>query len=390
MASSNKVHKRALIIHPEGNTFSNPSLKCIVDLLIEKGFTVDIRHCISPSVMPDREGIRYFPYGKIYRKVKSFVFDRWINRVLMYISVAWENTVHYKNNDVIIAVDRLGLIEAYILNKLTKTPYIFISFEIMFAEETSREFKGIEKTASKNIKGWVAQDSDRANALVIENGLSVSNLFTLPLASSKNGTLQTKRLRDILGINPDKKVAIAIGSMEDWTMINEVLASVGKWPDDWCLIIHDRYGDTGNTLKKSGIDITQMINKKIFISNKSADAVDDLGAILSGVDVGLTFYKPLYTSPFVGKNLEILGLASGKISTHLRYGIPVIMNNIGMYAAEATKHKFGLVIDHPDSLADCLAVGIPEDTSQHAIDYFSRILDFDNYKEELYNRLFST
>lgn len=36
--------KRVLIIHPEGNSFNNPTMKAIIDLLLDNNFEITIRH----------------------------------------------------------------------------------------------------------------------------------------------------------------------------------------------------------------------------------------------------------------------------------------------------------------------------------------------------------
>jgi len=300
-----------------------------------------------------------------------------------------EKNLIYKKYDLIIGIDRLGLLEADILSRIDKTPFVYISFEIMFEDETSPRFKSLEKSASKDVSAWLVQDEVRAEFLQKENQLDISKKFLLPLASSGMGTHSDQRLRDSLGIPENKKVAIVIGSISNWSMATQLIKCAANWPDSWVLIIHDRYGRTTELLKGELSSLSYLVNKKIYISNAATDMVDDMGGILEGISAGLAFYEADYSSPYTGKNLEHLGLASGKISTYLRYGIPVLMNEIGLYADEAREFQFGWVVDSPEQIKDCLENIDTGQYSKNAIEYFSRKLDFNNYKKNIYSNFLS-
>jgi len=380
--------KRALIIHTDGNSFNNPTLKCIIDLLLEKGCEIDLRYPESDAPMPCYEGIRFLPFGVWLRRWKSHVFDRYCSRPLVFLSVLVEKFVYYKKYDLIIGVDRQGLIEASVLNKITKTPYVYISFEIMFEDETSARYKSLEKEASKGVAAWLVQDEERAGQLQRENLLNPSNKILLPLASAGVGVVKVDRLRDRLGIANTKKVAIAIGSISSWSMTNQILECVADWPEEWVLIVHARYGKTRELLAGELAALADLLDRKIFISNAATVMVDDMGSILAGVSVGLAFYRPEYGKSYygyyIGKNLEHLGLASGKISTYLRYGIPVIINEVGLYAGETRQFRFGCVIEQPEQIKECLDEISREEYRHNARKYFVDKLDFDIYRDEIW------
>lgn len=382
--------KRILIIHTDGNSFNNPSLKCIIDLLLEKGCEIDLRYPESDAPMPSYEGIRFLPFGIWLRRWKSRVFDRYCSRPLVFLSVLVEKFVFYKKYDLIIGVDRQGLIEASVLNKITKTPYVYISFEIMFEDETSARYKSLEKEASKGVAAWLVQDEVRAGQLQRENLLNPSNKILLPLASAGVGVAKVDRLRDHLGIPNDKKVAIAIGSLSKWTMASQILKCVADWPEEWVLIVHARYGRTRELLAGELAAFADLLDRKIFISDAATEMVDDMGSILAGVSAGLAFYKPEYGrnyyAYFIGKNLEHLGLASGKISTYLRYGVPVIINEVGLYAEETRQFRFGCVVERPEQIKDSLDEISHEEYRHNARDYFVKKLDFNIYRDKIWSR----
>jgi hypothetical protein len=178
-----------------------------------------------------------------------------------------------------------------------------------------------------------------------------------------------------------------IGSVAGWSMAGRILRSVADWPEEWVLIVHERYGRTRIALGSEFASIEPFIGLKIFVSETATARVDEMSHVLAGVAVGLAFYEPDYNSYHTGRNLTYLGLASGKISTYLRHGIPVIVNNIGLYADEALRHGFGRVVVAPEDIGANLDTCLGEDYRSNAQEYFLNKLDFNNFREQLWSRL---
>ena len=387
MSAGGNGPRRVLIIHTDGNSFNNPTLKCVIDLLLENGCQVDLRYPRTHAPMPEREGIRFLPFGINLWRLKVAIFDRLSWRWLAELSVLLERIFLYRRYDLIVGVDRQGLVEAGILHRSTGTPHVFFSFEIMFESETSARYKALERESAKTVSLWVVQDESRARLLETENGLSPSCKFLLPLASAGCGAQDANRLRDRLGIPADRKVAIALGSVSGWSMTDRILQGVADWPEPWVLIVHERYGRTRELLRTQLVQYAHLVGRRIFISDVAADMVDDLGSILSGVSVGLAFYEPDFKTPYTGRNLANLGMASGKISTYLRYGVPVILNDIGLFPGEARRHGFGRVVADPgaigsqlDQCGDALHVG-------NARRYFAEQLDFNIHARRVWSAI---
>lgn len=381
--------KRVLLIHPEGNTFNNPTLKSVVDLFRDKNVHLTIRYQLGLSPMPVSPGILLLPIGKIQQKVKNVVFNRLCWEWLAYLYVSLEQIFVYKKYDLIVGVDRQGLIEAGMLYRLVKTPFVFFSFEIMFESETSKHFKSIEKKMAQYVKQWFVQDEIRAFYLQKENNLNPAIKTLLPLASSGTAEKHGARLRDQLGVPISRKVAIAIGSISDWSMVREIVSSVLKWPEDWVLIIHDRYGKTETELEKLGCDINDVPKGRVFLSNHSSMLVDNMSDVLAGVSAGLALYRPNYNGPYTGDNLRYLGLASGKISTYLRYGVTPVMNDIGQYSSLAKIHGFGLIVEDADGIGILLETLTESAWSARARArlFYKEFLDFNNYRDLVWSKL---
>jgi hypothetical protein len=379
--------KRVLLIHTDGNTFNNPTLKCVVDLLLDHGVAVTIRYPASPAPMPQLPGITCLPFGRLYRAIKSLIFNRLCSKQLSWLSVWFERIFLYEKYDLVIGVDRQGLIESGLLFKMTGTPFVFFSFEIMFESETSAAFKSLERSAAQFVRQWFVQDELRARHLQRENSLDPATRSILPLASSGPGMADSVRLRDRLGVPLERKVAITMGSLSAWSMTREIISSVTAWPDDWVLVVHERYGQTTKTLEALGLDPGLIPEGKVYLSSHATTMVDGMGGILAGVSAGLAFYRPDYSGIYTGKNLEYLGLASGKISTFMRYGVPTVMNEVGLYSVLAREHGFGLVAKDAANIGTLLPLLADSSWGESARRFYDVHLDFANYRDSVWEKL---
>jgi hypothetical protein len=379
--------KRVLIIHPEGNSYTNPTMKCIIDLLCDNGVGVHIMHKRTAAPMPPYRCVSYSSWGRYWAKLKNIALIKLSSQLLSSIIFMFEAALLPKRFNLIIGVDREGLLQASFYSLILKKPYIFFSYEIMFEEETSARFKRIERIASEGILKWFVQDSERASMLAKENDLDPARCVTLPLASKGIGKLPCNRLRDELGIRKDLKVGMIMGSLSDWSMSHDILKTIALWPEDWCLIVHYRYGQTKRYIQDTELDLAKYLGKNLFLSDSPVQMVDDMGYLLSGVSAGLAFYKAVFSDRFTGKNLEYLGLASGKISSFLRYGVPVVMNQIGMYALLAEEHGFAVCVDGLAELPCALKQIEKPEYSAAAKKFFSSQLDFSLYEHTVWCEL---
>ena len=362
-------------------------MKAIVDLLLDEGVDVTIRYRGNIAPMPPYRNVIMKPWGRLFGKLKNLVIEKWNSSLLLSFTMHFEAAILRGKYDLIFGVDRQGVIEAGWWSRYLKVPYWFLSFEIMFLCETSRRYKQLEAIAARYSSRWLIQDEVRGELLKEENNLDKKKRIVLPLASKGMGVCGMARLRDKMGIPLDKNVAIMMGSLSDWSMSPAILRSVSDWPEEWCLLVHERYGQTQKYLSKLIAEGYTIDVSRIYVSNTAVDCVDDMGDILSGVAVGLAFYSPQPFSRFTGKNLEFLGMSSGKIATFLRYGLPVVMNKIGLYAERANEHGFGVVVECPEHIGAALGQHAFAAMGDNARAYYKNSLDFTNYQHDLWREL---
>lgn len=373
--------KHIFIIHPEGNATNNPTINCLINFFLDQQFKITYIISGNPNY-PSIEGVTLINRSEVIEKLKRKLFNKYClifpSKLFSFI----RNLNSFKKYDLIVSVDREGLIEASTLSQFLKVPLLHLSFEIYFASETSKKFKKIEIEASKRISHLIVQDEIRAQALIEENHLLNSCISHVPVSSKGLGEYSAIRLRDDLGIPLNKKVAIFMGSLYPWTMFKQVIEQVGALPNDWVIIVNERYGQANQYLLELGVN-QSLIDSKVYVSNVPVESVDKMGYVLSGIDAGLAFYNPTYDDPSTGQNLVKLGLASGKISTYLRYGVPIVVNDIGLISDMTRKQKFGVVVENLAKLPNALLdLDNMKNASDNAKKFFNERLDFSLYQDE--------
>jgi len=374
--------RAVLVFHPEGNPDNNPTLHAWLVGVTSMGFEVTVIAQVREH-QAHNGSYRLRTYGRWYSKLIRTLVDQtgsaWLARLVTRIRFY---TLLARKASHLVGIDRYGLIQAWSFLSGPSQRLGFLSFEIDFAEEIGRTAKQAERRASRDVSWWVSQDSLRAQMLCRENGLDMAKGVTTAVASSGRAASSAARLRDDLGIPKNVKVVMSMGSLAAWTMLPEILNSVELWPADWVLLVHERYAKTEESLA-SLTPNRVLAPGRIYLSAHRAASPDDLAYVLSGVDLGLAFYAEQPGHPLLGKNLRYMGRSSGKISTFVRHGIPVVSNLGAPVSQDLDEFAAGLTCASPDLLPEVLTRMNPQDYRDGAYAYFDQVLDFAQTKETL-------
>ncbi len=348
--------RRIMLIHPEGNFRNNPSLSGIIEILAEQGYQVDV-YCplragldqsppcagvrvFNPSV--DRKGLE--DYSVIFLTPSEDPINEYRQIILEKLPVY----------DLIIGVDR-GIVEASIISQILEKPLGLISYEIWFERETSTEFKYKERMACRNLSFAVCQDNIRSTLLSIENDLSPELLINIPVAGRKYSSIERDfDLHDRLGIPHSEKVALYIGDLASaWSGIYEILPRARNFPSSWHLVLHHRYGQEHLGAILHILKQAQLPN--VHVSPYPSLSFEALPNLLCNADLGFVNYLPLAGDITANDNLRFIGMASGKASSYLQHGVPVLINQVGELSNKIREFHVGHVIEGFDQLPDALA-----------------------------------
>lgn len=376
--------KNILIIHPEGNIFNNPNLLSIANTL-SKDFMVDV---LMPFNNIETESkFKTIFYKKIWDNFKFKFF------FMHYLFFYFFRFFHdFKKYDYILGVDREGIMSASILSKKYNCPYSLISYEIMFKDETSLSFKKDEIDSCRNIKFAIVQDKVRGNLLSKENFIPIEKLIYIPVASSGKAKVNNKTflLYDILDIPKSKKLLIFTGSVASWTCIDEILVQAKDFlPENWVLVIHDRYGEAEKNINKMNLD--SLVNEKVYLTSRGKLNFHELDYLLSDADLGIVSYRADRSSRYTGENISNIGMSSGKFSTYLKNCLPVVIYNSDELAKEVQENKLGFSCNDLIFLKDFLLnFKSKMEYETQCENYFNTKLSFDNYSKLLKDSLDSS
>jgi hypothetical protein len=129
------------------------------------------------------------------------------------------------------------------------------------------------------------------------------------------------------------------GNLQSWASRDELEEMVSYWPDDYCLVIHNR-SKVQKTLERYLRRLTE--TGKIFISAQPVGR-KEMCALVSSADFGLAPYKPVPGDLWTGNNLYHLGFASGKISYYALCGLPMLARPLPVFEREFSSYKCGKI-----------------------------------------------
>lgn len=372
------MKKKILIIHPEGNIFNNPNL---YEILIFLNIHFDVNVLLPKLEINHKDKKNTFPcklieYSAIYNNENLILKEDLLFDFLERYAL--------DEYDFMIGVDRVGIYVTYAIHCLYNIKYGYLSYEIFFEKETSKKFKSIEKFACKNIEFAIIQDKQRGLNLHKENDIPFEKMLYMPVAGSTKYPYQKSYfVYDLLNIEYTKKMIIYTGSIASWSCFSLLFESISI-PEDWVFVIHDRYGSSFEKLSGMVKDLPA----NVYFLDIELFSNHDMHKILHSADLGLALYCPDFLSPYTGKNISDLGLSSGKISTYLQNGLPIVTTYNKVLLEYLSEYSIGYMINEITEL-EMLLVEYQDNIHCHedCINFFDAILSFKNSEESFLSRI---
>src|SRR5262249_42523320 len=237
-------------------------------------------------------------------------------------------------------------------NRWSKRPLVYISFELMFADEDGEPaLKVLERDACKRVQLLLIQDEERAEAFCREKDFPAERAVMVPGAPPDRQVGKSDYLRKSLGTPPQKRIVLFCGNLQCWSSRDELADTVFNWPEEFCLVVHsfsvvdseikpylDRYKRTG----------------RIYVTAGPVDR-EELPRLIASADYGLAPYLPVATHHWTtGKNLYPLGLASGKVAYYALCGLPMLARSLPVFDREFAIYGCGKVYHHPSETGNLL------------------------------------
>lgn len=389
MKNSTFSGAKIAFFEPDADMTTNPSLMCLLEELTIAGASVDVFMPMPDGYPQAKTNFNIYPFpkkisfwsGNIRLSLNSYLKD-----IQYYIKEqVWRSSsiLKKKNYDLVFGVNDKGLIKAAHYLRNNRTPIIYLSYEIYFWDElltyVDYKEKRLEVKASQLVDLVVIQDERRAELLARENNIDEKKFAYLPVAPRLTKKFNNSQyLREKFEIPNEKIVVLHSGSFENWTYPEELLNNAKKWPNNVVLVIHTRY-KLDRKDKYFNI-ITEQKPRNIILSTDPLDN-ESYEKMICSADIGLVLYKQIPKSKYVQKNIETIGLSSGKFSYYMKYGLPTIAIGPKTYTELLKEYKFGFSIKTFDEMSYALTKTISNYSkySKEAYRLFSEKLAFDLY-----------
>jgi hypothetical protein len=309
--------ERIAIFHPEGNIANNPHLLAFVRALHQKGYKVDVLskyQAVNPYQQTGQDSYNLF----LLPKTSDFP--------LFFNSYAF-----------IFGVDD-GIIAAKAQADFLDVMYAHISYELFFDDEINTNMINTHyqsKIAAQGACFSILQDSQRATLYSDEYNVPLSSIYIMPAAG--NGIIsycKSDYLHRIFNLHSDTRILLHMGSIASWTMVDWLVSMAYTMPENWVLVIHGRYGN-----KESG----KIVAKRVYVTDTAIADFSDLKQLIQSASCCAAMYQPDPGSIYTGKNIQYIGLASGKFSTALQHGIPVLVRSGSMMGDLVNMYHAGVV-----------------------------------------------
>jgi hypothetical protein len=278
----------------------------------------------------------------------------------------------------VIGVDPDGLMLAHTLAR--GAALVYYSLELLLSYEltspTERQLKSEERELSRMAAFVIVQDEVRGRLLAEDNGLALDRLVHVPNAPLGPPRRQPSWFwHDRFDLPRDARVVIHSGSLGDWTGVEAIVGSANDWPLPWRLVIHTRYDAESSSYVdqlRSRSDPT-----RVFFSLKPVKR-QEYEPLIDGADAGVAFYVPHAGSAFTQRNVQTIGLSSGKLAYYARAGLPVVVNRASSVADLVESCSMGVAVDDARGIRDALeCVSADYDRfSGGAMRFFDERLDF--------------
>ena len=383
---------RVAVFEPDPDLATNPSLTCLLEALTRKGVQVDVFMPSDDARYPTFNSFatRYpFPKplslwsGELRKTLANWWARMWRFRV--------DRAFAERAYDLIVGINSLGLIVGCDYAQRFNLPLVYMSFEIFFRDELSsfREIREKEREciASRLADLVIVQDQWRAQLLTVENGLATEKLEYLPVSpSGSKKVAHSDYLRRRFHLADSQIIVLHAGSFTDWTYAEELLESAAHWPKDFTLVIHTRYKPktTDRYIRKVG---AQKLSNVILSTDPLPP--DSYEQLVASADMGLVLHKPMPPDRHTQKNIQTIGLSSGKFSYYMKYGIPVISINQRSYEHLSADYGFGENIASPSEIPKALerVWSNYDHYRKEAQRLFSERLDFDIHWPRIASRI---
>jgi len=400
VADTTQGAKRVALYFFEGHVSVSPTIQSVCSFLVERGYAVDLfTRMPQRSFAPEEKmaGVEVFPYvhrrsivvSFLYRLMQFFRMKKWRRFDVLYemwrFSQYARSVSRKKDYAARIGVDPVGLFAASF-----STPkgldYLYLSLEIEkvdASDNVSRLVKAAEIVCQQDAAVTLVQDTFRRELLVRENHLEGQDHTFALLPNSPRGIGDAGRLHwfdEKFGFSPTTKIALSAGMISELVLSRELAAQISK-TDAYVAVFHERaFRRIEDDEYLRVVDVAGA--GKVFLSLEPVK-YSQIDLVYRSADIGLVFYDGT-----VADNVAYILGASGKLSQFLKYGRPIIANDLPGFRELVEEYGCGVVIEKMDDLNAAVKTIFADYAkfSENAAHCYRDVYEFDKQFEPIFER----
>lgn len=390
---------RVAFFDPAASYSIVPTSLCMLEEFDRVGAGVDVYVRYGGDQLGEMSGAKTHPFPVPFRAWSGdweSTLRQW-KWYVKYRGLAGRRVLGSRRYELTIGVNPEGVVAAHRYWQRTGTPFVYLSYEMIFRAELKQKgallLKAEEVAASRDAAFVIIQDEWRAGLLSEENGIPFARMAFLPVAP-RGGPLPGRRneLREKYGIAADKKIVLHAGAYKHFTCGNEITATLPEWPDEFALVVNTPYAEEKNDPFLARL--RKVAGHRVYVT-RGASSVADLDRMVQSADIGLAFYQPAQDagkSGFLGRNIQTMGLSSGKLGRFACMGVPVACGGNVAVRELLTQWRFGEYVSTFSELPGCL-VKIATWRADYAFEarrFFEERLDFNQFWPAIWRRILGT
>ncbi len=414
-ATAQRAKLRLLVCVREAHLDNIPCLQSLLSYLAEHGFAVEVLCTQDPRWLRPSAQQPKISYHVVTQRVRFLGFFFRVPVTVALLAEGIARSRRPRRPDLILSCGSLGGIAAWMLARLLRVRRIYQMLELpaVDAKHVRDSMPSIPNSRSDNPrvtvdsrqerpKPWserlidaadrhtlrtadvvIAHDSYRAD--FASRALHVPRMrFELLPNAPRGGCFRdrTSTIAERLSIPAGLRIALHFGGVGDYFDLLRVVQSVASWPPGWCLVIHtssraasDEYVHRLRTAAGCG---------RVYFSLEPVPS-SETDQFVASADIGLA----TYSVKELGYRAALMGLASGKIASYLKCGLPVIATDVPSLRELVSTQECGLLVEDPAQIGAALASILPryEEFRANAFRYYEAVLNPERYCDAIARRL---
>ena len=376
---------KILLIAPVSHLASINFAHGTVRLLALKGHQIDvltIDNATTPFIAP-YERCRVFSSA-----VGSSKLDAVLGDIYRFAALV-RRRVQEERYDIALALSQKGLVIAGRFVASQGIPVVYMNDEVWFGPECgtwwatrlySRLWKALERFYNQRVAFSIIQDEGRADLLSQVNRIPRESIMMLP--NSPSGCahrLRTSFLHERLVLPEQSCIVLWIGMVPPYGAAEELVREANRWPEPLKLVFHTRYQADDDVFLAKLKSVADPARVAFSLKPVAFEQVEE---VVASASIGLALY------PCRGPNAILVGASSGKITSFLRLGIPVIAQNFSSLRW-VEQDRCGVCVLDPSEVLTAARTILADYKaySDSALRVFDERLSFDCALEHILRRL---